>query len=131
MSARAPLTRLCALVFLAACSSHTPAPEDTDVAVAEPATANWMSDVFAGDDGVAIGKLLLPGAFNSSSYACAAPNGISPHAPELVASLWGSQDTGTDDLTRQRVVAWAKAQDRPIGEQLTDGIRSIEINITL
>ncbi len=124
-----PITALAAL-FASACTGAT-TPSSTDTDVPPPATADWMGDVFADHQDAQVGHILLPGAFNSTSYACAAPNGISPHAPPLISSLWGTSDTGTDDLTRQRVVAWARTQDVPIGAQLDLGARFIEMNLTL
>lgn len=103
-----------------------------DTGVLEPpATAHWMADVFGAGEDVPLGRVLLPGAFNSSSYACDASHGISPHAPTVVVALWGSEDTPDDDPNRQRVVDWARTQDRSIGQQLQDGIRFVEINVTL
>jgi hypothetical protein len=90
-----------------------------------------MADVFADRPETQVGRVLLPGAFNSTSYACDAANGISPDAPDIVLALWGSDETPTDDANRERVVGWAKTQGRPVGQQLEDGIRFVELNVTL
>jgi hypothetical protein len=113
------------LLLLLACA---PSSLDTGTdPAAEPATAHWMADVFGDGTGVPLGRVLLPGAFNSTSYACAVENGISPDAPDAVRALW---DTG-DDANRQRVVDWARTQGRSVGEQLVDGIRFVEVNVTV
>lgn len=110
------------LTFFAGCADPTP-----DSPAAEPpATAHWMADVFADRGDATLGSVLLPGAFNSSSYACNVDNGMSPDAPEVVQALWNTDD----DENRARVVGWARTQDRSIGQQLEDGIRFIEINVT-
>lgn len=118
------------IALQAACAAADPdGVEDTEVEA--PATARWMAEVFAASPDVPVGRILIPGAFNSSSYACDAANGMSPDAPGVVQALFGSEDTPNDDPNRQRVVDWAKTQDRPIAQQLLDGIRFIEINLTL
>ncbi|MCB9662839.1 MAG: hypothetical protein H6732_01910 [Alphaproteobacteria bacterium] len=110
-------------------AAGTDGGDDTDLPV--PATAHWMADVFADHPEVPLGRVLLPGAFNSSSYACEARLGISPHAPAVVRTLWGDETTPDDDPNRQRVVDWARTQDRSLGRQLEDGIRFLEINVTI
>lgn len=114
---------LLTLLLSAGCGDATP----DSPAVEPPATAHWMADVFADRPDAQLGHILLPGAFNSSSYACEVDNGMSPDAPEVVQALWSSDD----DDNRARVVGWARTQDRSIGQQLEDGIRFIEINVTL
>lgn len=86
-----------------------------------------------GSDETALSELLLPGTFNSSSYACDAANGMSPDAPEVVRLLWDTLDPNPDNggLNRQRVVDWSKAQDRSLSEQLLDGIRALDVNFTM
>ncbi len=118
------------LPLLAACEGEGP-PEDAVSPSDPPATAHWMADVFADRPDAQVGRVLLPGAFNSTSYACDAANGISPDAPEVVRALWGSEDAPADEANRERVVGWAKTQDRPVGQQLEEGIRFIELNVTL
>jgi hypothetical protein len=95
-----------------------------------PATARWMADVFADRPDTAVGRILLPGAFNSSSYACREENGISPDAPAAVLGLWGVDPPDPEHNNRPRIVAWAKTQDRSLGRQLEDGIRFVEVNVT-
>lgn len=108
-----------------------PAAEPDDTAGIEaPATAHWMADTFGDGQDVPLGRVLLPGAFNSTSYACDAANGLSPDAPEAVIALWGPEDATGNDANRQRVVDWARTQDRPLGVQLDDGIRFLELNVT-
>lgn len=124
----------------AACAPPTGGPEDsdsdsrdTDPAV-EPATAAWMGqEIPPGADDVALRDLLLPGTFNSTSYACDAANGMSPDAPGIVRALWDSFDPNVDNggLNRERVVGWSKAQDRSLSDQLLDGIRAIDVNFTM
>lgn len=96
-----------------------------------PSTAHWMADVFADRPDTPLGQILLPGAFNSTSYTCAAENGISPDSPDVVQALWGTDTTPDDDPNRQRVVEWAKTQDRSLAEQLEDGVRFLKLNVTL
>ena len=99
------------IALQAACAAADPdGVEDTEVEA--PATARWMAEVFAASPDVPVGRILIPGAFNSSSYACDAANGMSPDAPGVVQALFGSEDTPNDDPNRQRVVDWAKTQDR-------------------
>lgn len=112
-------------LLLAACGADRPT-NDTGAA-APPATAHWMADTFADGQDPTIGQILLPGAFNSTSYACAVENDISPDAPGAVLALWGTGDA--DD--QQLVVDWARTQDQPLGQQLEDGIRFIEVNVTV
>lgn len=114
--------------FLLTAGCATPAPADS--AAAAPVTAHWMADTFADLSDVLVGRILLPGAFNSTSYACAVENGISPDAPESVRALWGTDEHPADDEIRERVVGWARTQDRPLGQQLQDGIRFLELNVT-
>ncbi|MCB9763858.1 MAG: hypothetical protein H6739_29075 [Alphaproteobacteria bacterium] len=114
-----------ALLLAAACAD---APLDSGLA-APPATAHWMADVFADRAEIEVGRVLLPGAFNASSYACAVEHGMSPDAPEAVRAIWGDDPGDADN--RARVVGWARTQDRPLGEQLLDGVRFVEINVTL
>ncbi|MCB9681734.1 MAG: hypothetical protein H6733_09705 [Alphaproteobacteria bacterium] len=123
---------LCLVLLVSACAA---APDDvavdSDTDVPEPATASWMGDVFADAPDVALGRMLLPGAFNASSYACAAEHGISPHAPSAVKLLWDTLDPDPEaEVSRQRIVDWSKMQTRSIGAQLVDGIRAVEINVT-
>ncbi|MCB9779633.1 MAG: hypothetical protein H6742_13800 [Alphaproteobacteria bacterium] len=94
-----------------------------------PETAHWMADVFPAGDTTAFGRILVPGGFNSSSYACARENGISPDSPDTVLLLWGEGD-GNEEY-RERIVGWSKTQDLSIGEQLQAGVRFIEINLTV
>ncbi len=96
-----------------------------------PVTAHWMADVYADDSDVVLGGVLLPGAFNSSSYACDVDNGMSPDAPEAVRALWGTEEDPGDDENRERVVGWSRTQDRSLAVQLEDGIRFVEVNVTL
>ncbi|MDP2310414.1 MAG: hypothetical protein Q8P18_30635 [Pseudomonadota bacterium] len=121
---------LLVLTLGVACGGDGPQEADTS-SYTPPATAHWMADVFADRPDAQVGRILLPGAFNSTSYACDAANGISPDAPEIVLALWGAEDTPDDDPNRQRVVDWAKTQGRPLGQQLEDGIRFVELNVTL
>ncbi len=105
--------------------------DDTDSDQEVPATAHWMADSFAAPEEVPLGRVLLPGGFNSTSYACAPENGISPNAPAVVVALFGGDDVPNDDPNRVRVVDWARTQDRSVGQQLLDGMRFVEINLTL
>lgn len=118
-----------ALVALVGCGAATDdAPADTtDTDVVEPATARWMADVFDGHRDMAIGRVLIPGAFNATSYANAIENGISPDAPAIVAAMWASGDPAV----QARVVGWSLAQDLSVREQLQAGARFVEINITV
>lgn len=127
---------LAALLALVSGCGTTDAPgddtADDDTGVYEtPATADWMADVFADRPDTAVGRILLPGAFNSTSYACDAEYGISPDAPEVVRALWGTDESPGTDENRERVVGWAKMQERPLGQQLEDGIRFVELNVTV
>ncbi len=122
---------------MGACASPTEPPlvEDSDTLdtapEVEPATASWMGDeIPAGSDDIAMRELLLPGTFNSSSFACDAANGISPDAPEIVRLLWEAVDSGENGEGYDRVVGWSKAQDRSLAAQLLDGIRAIDVNLT-
>lgn len=120
----------CALPFLLlACTPDGP----SDPAPEVPATADWMAEVFTGHEEVPIGRMVLPGAFNSSSWACDLANGISPHAPSAVIAMWEGLDPDPDaeGLTRQRIVDWSKTQQLSINEQLLAGARGVEINVTL
>lgn len=141
MSRRVPC--LWSLALWTACTSAatdtTPETGDTgagdtgDSADIEPATATWMADELpAGADDVPLRELLLPGTFNSASYACAVENGMSPDAPDIVKLLWGSLDPDVegDAFTRERIVGWAKAQDQSVTRQLVDGIRALDLNFT-
>lgn len=100
-----------------------------DPIVATP--SDWMGAVYADHREVALGRILLPGAFNSTSYACDPLQGISPHAPESVLTLWGTSNPGETNAIRDRETDWAKHQDRPLAQQLEEGIRFLEINLTL
>ncbi len=123
-----PRTCLLLPLLLAACDI----PETkTPSTPAEPATAHWMSDVFVDRPDTTVGSILLPGAFNSTSYACDAAYGMSPGAPAVVRALWGDEDTTDNEENRDLIVAWAKTQDRPIARQLQEGIRFVEMNVTL
>jgi hypothetical protein len=121
-----------ALLVAACADGDEPLPTDTDPPVL-PATADWMGEVFEGHEETALGRMLLPGAFNSSSWACHGDNGISPHAPSAVLVLWDTlnPDPEAEGLSRQRIVDWAKTQELTIAEQLVAGVRAIEINVTL
>ncbi len=127
-------TYRCQLLLLmtlgGACGGDGPPEDDPSLDVA-PVTAHWMADVFADRQDAQVGRILLPGAFNSTSYACDASNGMSPDAPDVVRALWGSEEASADDANRARVVGWSKTQGRPIGQQLEDGIRFLELNVTL
>lgn len=90
-----------------------------------------MADVFKDRQDTVLGHILLPGAFNSTSYACDVANGISPDAPAVVRAFWGEEDNTENEANRQRVVDWATMQDRRLAQQLEDGIRFIEINVTM
>lgn len=115
------------LLLVLACTT----PESADNTVDVPATAHWMADVFADRPATVVGSILLPGAFNSTSYACDAAYGMSPDAPEVVRALWGDEESTDNAENRDLIVAWAKTQDRSIAEQLNDGIRFVEMNVTL
>lgn len=117
--------RAALLVLAAGCAEERRAP-----APDAPPTAHWMADVFADGTDVPIGRILLPGAFNATSYACAVENGISPDAPAAVLALWGTEPVGENQANRDRIVGWAKTQDRSVGQQLEDGIRFVEIVLT-
>ena len=120
------LTTLTALTLLGCSGSSDSQDDDPGSTEPEgPATARWMADVYADRLDTQLGSVLLPGAFNSSSYACAEEHGISPDSPETVFNLWGSE------AFRDKIVGWAKTQDRPLAQQLEDGIRFVEINVTL
>lgn len=113
--------------------SAAPVPGDTGP-VAEPATATWMGqEIPPGSDDIPLRELLLPGTFNSSSYACDAANGIAPDAPAIVRTLWEGLDAepDADGLSRERIVGWSKAQDRSLSAQLLDGIRVLDINFSI
>lgn len=90
-----------------------------------------MADVFADRPEMTIGQILLPGAFNSTSYACDVEHGISPDSPELVYGLWGENDAVANDEMRDRIVGWSRHQGRSVGQQLEDGIRFVEMNVTM
>lgn len=137
---RYALLALLPTCLTASCVAPTDAPEDEDSGArdtnltAEPMTALWMGqEIPPGSDDIALRDLLLPGTFNSTSYACDAANGISPDATEATRILWESldPDLGSDGLNRQRIVDWAKAQDRSLSEQLLDGIRALDVNFTM
>ena len=122
------LALLClALVFALGCVE--PAPADPPPPE-PPATAHWMADVFVDRPDTPIGRILLPGAFNSTSYACAEEHGISPDSPAVVLGLWGSDPVDPEHNNRPRIVGWAKTQGRSLGQQLEDGIRFVELNVT-
>lgn len=111
--------------WAAACGT---APDDVETDPAEPATASWMDDVYpAGDDAVAVGRVLIPTAHNSTSYACAAQHGLAPESPAFVIALWGDDDTGLGNDMRKRVVDWARTQDVDVATQLVDGIRGLQL----
>lgn len=115
------------LAFAVACGTAPPIDTALDSA---PATAHWMADVFPDGADVPLGRVLLPGAFNSTSYTVDAANGISPDAPAAVVALWGSDDNPDED-NRERVVGWSKTQDHTLAQQLEDGIRFLELNVTM
>lgn len=137
-----PLPRIVALSFLSVmgCAGDPVGATDPDASGADsgadsgaagpPATAHWMADVFTDRPDTPLGTVLLPGAFNSSSYACEMEHGISPDSPEAVLILWGPNETG-NEAYRQRIVDWSKTQTLTIEEQLDAGIRFIEINLTM
>mgnify|MGYP000513001710 CR=1 FL=1 len=112
-----------ALLFGCADGAADKAATDS-VPEAPPATATWMQDLFAERPEAPLGRVLLPGAFNSRSYACAEEYGISPDSPEVVSALWASGD----DDNRARIVGWAKTQGRSLGQQLEDGVRFLLIS---
>jgi hypothetical protein len=116
------------LLLLLAC---TPSESPQDSTVEASPTAHWMADVYADRPETTFGSILLPGAFNSTSYACDAAYGMSPDAPEVVRALWGDEETTGNEENRDLIVAWAKTQDRSIAQQLDDGIRFVEMNVTL
>lgn len=121
---------------LVACVAPAERGPDTDSDTDPPeeaATATWMGrEIPPGEDDIALRDLLLPGTFNSSSYACAEANGMSPDAPDIVKLLWENLEPGSGGtgLNRERIVGWSKTQDRSLREQLRDGIRSLDINLT-
>lgn len=96
-----------------------------------PATAHWVADTFADHPEIPIGKILLPGAFNSTSYTVDPDAGMSPDAPSVVIALWGEDGDTANEANRERIVGWAKTQGRSLHQQLEDGIRFLEINVTL
>lgn len=127
MSPRAHLALIPSLALSLALGC--PAP-DEPLPPQPPATAHWMADVFVEQADAPLGQILLPGAFNSSSYACALDHGISPDAPAAVLALW-DDDPPEDHDNRPRIVAWSRTQGRSLGQQLLDGIRFLEINVTV
>lgn len=117
-------------VLLVGCQqpgSATPTDDPQSI----PATADWMGEVFAEAPDTALNRILLPGTRNSTSYACEQEYGISPLSPEWVLALWGDGDANDNQELRQIVVDWAKTQDQSVGEQLIDGIRSMQLRFTL
>lgn len=120
------------LLSLVACGS-TPSTQDSDSGAPgpDPLASRWMADVFPEDADIALGRILIPGGFNSSSFACDAANGISPDSPEAVLAFWGPPDSAGSTANRERIVDWARTQGMSLGQQLEAGIRFIEINLTL
>ena len=56
---------------------------------------------------------------------------MSPDAPDVVQALWGTDDANANEDMRTRIVGWSRTQGRDLRQQLKDGIRFIELNVTL
>lgn len=89
-----------------------------------------MTDTYADRQDTPLARVLLPGAFNSTSYTVDVDKGISPDAPAVVVAMWGDDATANPD-NRQLVVDWARTQDRSLAQQLDAGVRFLELNVTM
>lgn len=91
----------------------------------------WVAQVYAHDSDVTVGELLLPGTHDSASYGCAVELGIAPGAGELLNTLWDFPPPEEGLSSQQIAVNWAQTQDRSVGEQLADGVRYVDLRVTM
>lgn len=112
-----------ALVFLP-CVSACAAPSASG-------TQDWLGRVYADHGDLTLGDVLLPGTHDSASYGAAAENGLSPHSGDLLVGLWDLPGAEEPGGSRERVVGWARTQDRTLREQLDDGIRYLDVRVTV
>jgi hypothetical protein len=121
MRSRLSLAVPIALTLCAACVD--------DVATDE-GTAGWVHRVYADHGARTLGDVLFPGTHDSASYGVAVESGISPHAGELLVSLWDLPGGDVDGGSQGRVVGWAKTQNLTLREQLDAGARYLDIRVT-
>ena len=135
------------LLTLAACTANTQssspdsndpnAPSDPSATSAKGATkppatvgriansADWMSESKAALAGVQLNALSIPGTHDSGTYGI-----VSVYDRPSDDAF--APDDGKNGMIRLGEFvgvsdAWAKAQDKTVGEQLADGIRSIDL----
>ena len=99
-------------------------------AALDEGTTGWVHRVYADDGDRTLGDVLFPGTHDSASYGVAVENGLSPHAGELLVSLWDLPGGDTEGGSQARVVGWARTQNLTIAEQLDAGARYLDLRVT-
>jgi hypothetical protein len=102
--------------------SAAAAPATSCAALAHPiAPASWMADAASCIEGQRLDSLFLPGTHDSGMYALAPEILGDPFAPDAdaLARKIGAYTSAAK--------GWARAQEKTVYEQLSDGIRYIEL----